>query len=152
MRMKYLALAGAALMLSAGTASAAVVTGGLNLRSGPGTNHRVINTMPAGAHVRILNCSGSWCRVAFRGERGWASANYLTGHRRYTARRYYRGRRYVARRYYYRRAYPYYGAGWGPNSYAYEPDYAYAPGFSIGFGFGGGWPGWYHGYRHHWRR
>ena len=153
MRMKHLALAGAALLLSAGATSAAVVTHGLNLRSGPSTRYDVIGTMPAGAHVRVLNCTGAWCRVAFRGERGYASANYLAGGRHYTGRSY-RGRTY-ARDYYRSRPYyggptvvyggsPYYGSGWGWNSYAYEP------GFSFGIGFGG--PSWYHhGYRHWYR-
>ena len=49
MRLKTLALAAGALMLSAGAASAAVVTNDLNLRSGPGTNYQVVDTMPAGA-------------------------------------------------------------------------------------------------------
>jgi len=145
MRMKYLALAGAALLLSGSAASAAVVTHGLNLRSGPSTRYDVIGTMPAGAHVRVLNCTGAWCRVAFRGERGYASANYLAGGGRYAGRSY-RGRTYP-RRYDEGRSYyggptvvygggdPYYGRHWGWNSYAYEP------GFSFGIGFGG--PYWY---------
>ncbi|MEJ2374381.1 MAG: SH3 domain-containing protein [Pseudolabrys sp.] len=130
MRMKHLALAGAALMLSVGSASAAVVTHGLNLRTGPSTRYRVMDTMPAGAHVRVLNCTSYWCRVSFRGMRGWASRNFLAG-----------ARRYYARRYYYR-SYPYYG-------YGHYGSYAYAPGFSIGIGFGSGWPYWYHGPRYH---
>lgn len=135
MRMKLLALAGAALLLPAGTASAAVVTHGLNLRSGPSTHYRVIDTMPAGARVAVLGCGAYWCRVSWRGEQGYASRSYLAG------------RRYLARRYSYS-GYPYYGSGW-----AWEPGYAYAPGFSIGFGFGGGWPYWYHHRRYwHWHR
>jgi uncharacterized protein YraI len=77
MRLKTLALAAGALMLSAGAASAAIVTGDLNLRTGPGTNYRVIDVMPAGARVNVLSCTGSWCRVGFRGEVGFASAGYL---------------------------------------------------------------------------
>ena len=153
MRMKYLALAGAALLLSAGTASAAVVTHGLNLRSGPSTSYRVIDTMPAGAHVRVLGCGTYWCRVSFRGIRGYAGSSYLAGHRRYVARRYYGGERYYYGGPTVAYSYPYYGSGWGWGGYGYQPDYAYEPGFSIGFGFGGGWPYWYHGgYYHHWRR
>jgi uncharacterized protein YraI len=77
MRLKALALAAGAVMLSAGAASAAVVTGDLNLRSGPGTNYGVIDVMPAGARVDVLSCTGAWCRVGFRGEVGFASASYL---------------------------------------------------------------------------
>ena len=63
MRLKTLALAAGALMLSAGAASAAVVTNDLNLRSGPGTNYQVVDTMPAGARVNVLSCTGGWCRA-----------------------------------------------------------------------------------------
>lgn len=79
MRLKTLALAAGALMLSAGAASAAVVTNDLNLRSGPGTNYQVVDTMPAGARVNVLSCTGGWCRVDWRGEVGFASSSYLGG-------------------------------------------------------------------------
>jgi hypothetical protein len=83
MRMKHVAVAGAALLLSAGTASAAVVTNGLNLRNGPGTGYGIIDTMPAGAHVRLLDCGAHWCHVSWNGERGYASRSYLAGGRVY---------------------------------------------------------------------
>jgi len=74
---KQLALAAGALLLSVSTAGAAVITNDLNLRNGPGTRYRIIDTMPAGAHVDVLGCSGAWCRVAWRGLVGYASAGYL---------------------------------------------------------------------------
>jgi len=77
MRKKHLALAAGALLLSVSTAGAAVVTNDLNLRSRPTTASRVIDTMPAGAHVDVLGCAGSWCRVDWRGRVGYASASYL---------------------------------------------------------------------------
>jgi uncharacterized protein YraI len=80
MRLKILSLAAGVLLLSAGAASAAVVTHDLNLRSGRGTGYRVIDVMPAGAHVAVLGCSGRWCRVNWRGTVGFASASYLAGH------------------------------------------------------------------------
>lgn len=137
MRTKFLALAaGAALIAGTGAASAATVQTDLNLRAGPGTNYQVIDAMPAGAQVRVRNCSGSWCRVNFRGESGWASASYLGGGRNTTV---YRTRTYVQPTYvepdY---AYgPDYGPGYGP--------YAYSPGISFGIGFGGFGGGWHHG-------
>ena len=81
MRMKLLALAASLVLASAGTASAAPgrSTADLNLRSGPGTSYRVVDTMPAGARVDIRSCSGAWCRVAFQGTTGYAAANLLSG-------------------------------------------------------------------------
>lgn len=79
MRLKHLVLAAGALLISASAAGAAVVTNDLNLRAGPTTRSPVIDTMPAGAYVNILSCSGSWCRVAWRGTVGYASASYLAG-------------------------------------------------------------------------
>jgi uncharacterized protein YraI len=126
-RFKSLLLgAGAALILSAGAASAAVVTNPLNLRSGPGTGYPVIATMPAGAHVAILNCRSAWCQIDWRGAQGYASRSYLASGGGYA----------YTRPYYYEPdyAYGYYG---GPYY-----DYGYGPSFS--FGFGG-----YHHYHHH---
>lgn len=63
--------------LSAAPAVADVTTHALNLRSGPGLGHRVVAAMPAGARVNVGPCSGSWCRVSWRGTQGWASARYI---------------------------------------------------------------------------
>ncbi len=79
MRMKQLALAASAILVSASAASAAVVTNDLNLRNRPTTRSAVIDTMPAGAHVDVLGCGGAWCRVEWRGLVGFASARYLAG-------------------------------------------------------------------------
>lgn len=127
MQLKILSLAIGALLLSAGAASAAVVTNDLNLRAGPGTRYAVIDTMPAGAHVDVLGCAGAWCRVDWHGTVGFAGASYLAGG----------------------------GAVYAPPPVYYAPEpYYYGPGpiFSFGFGWGGGWHrGWHghHGWHHH---
>lgn len=77
--LKTLAVA-ASLFIGGGAlsaASAAVVTRDLNVRSGPGTNYRVIGTLPAGTRVDVGGCRGNWCRAAG----GWVSASYLAGGR-----------------------------------------------------------------------
>ena len=79
MTFRTLTLAAGALLVSAGIASAATVSNDLNLRSGPGTGYRVIDTMPAGAYVNVIGCSGSWCRVNWHGRVGYASASYIGG-------------------------------------------------------------------------
>ena len=110
------------MLASVGTATAATVTGDLNLRAGPGTRYAVIDTMPAGAHVNVLGCGGGWCRVAWHGTVGYASRNYLAG----------RGYAYAPGPYYTYEPGPYY--------------YDYAPWPVFGFGFGGGYGGYRGGY------
>jgi uncharacterized protein YraI len=57
-------------------AAPGVAKGGVNLRTGPGTNYARIATIPAGAPVDVLRC-GRWCEVIYAGRRGWASASYI---------------------------------------------------------------------------
>lgn len=79
MQMKQLTLAAGLVIGSVGIAAAApaYVTGDLNLRSGPGTNYRVLDVLPGGATVNVLGCDGAWCRVAWGGGVGFASSSYL---------------------------------------------------------------------------
>ena len=50
----------------------------LNVRTGPGTSFKVVNSLPNGTGVTILEKSGNWRRVkANNGVTGWVSANYL---------------------------------------------------------------------------
>lgn len=69
------------LLASCAAASArnAQIDNNLNLRLGPGPNHRVIVMMPAGATVKVGECRGEWCQVEFRGQRGFASSALLSG-------------------------------------------------------------------------
>lgn len=81
MKFRTITIAAAGLLISAGIASAATVTNDLNLRSGPSTGYRVIDTMPAGAYVNVISCRGSWCRVNWHGRVGYASSSYIGGGR-----------------------------------------------------------------------
>lgn len=76
---KRLLLGGSVLALSTAAAAAAPATldQDLFLRSGPGTNYGVIETMPAGAQVDATDCTVGWCRVAFDGREGYAGRAYL---------------------------------------------------------------------------
>jgi uncharacterized protein YraI len=67
------------LLLSVGAASArsAMVESKLNLRDGPGEQHRVMLVMPAGATVTVEECRGDWCCIDYRGQRGYASKLHL---------------------------------------------------------------------------
>ena len=61
----------------AASAAPAVASGNVNVRSGPGTGFRVIDTLRRGESVDVQYCRGSWCFVEKRGPDGWVSANYL---------------------------------------------------------------------------
>ncbi|MFA6264723.1 MAG: SH3 domain-containing protein [Pseudolabrys sp.] len=128
MKLKTLAIAAGALLLSAGVAAAATAETDLNMRSGPGTSYRVINTIPAGGDVDVLGCSGAWCRVNWQGSVGYASASYLGGGGGYTAAPVYVAPPVV------------YGFGWGgPRWYGHR---------GWGGGYRGGYRGgWHGGYR-----
>ncbi|MCC6918586.1 MAG: SH3 domain-containing protein [Alphaproteobacteria bacterium] len=67
--------------LTAGTAFAAVATSSVNVRSGPGTSYRVLDTLRPGEQVDIVGRSGGWCEVRKSGPDGWVSCNYLANDR-----------------------------------------------------------------------
>lgn len=67
-----------AVTTAASYAAPAQATANVNVRSGPGTNFRVIDTLIRGERVDIQYCRGSWCFVEKRGPNGWVSANYLS--------------------------------------------------------------------------
>ena len=52
--------------------------GHLMLRSGPGTNYRVIDSLRYGKPLKYLSCSGGWYKVrTFHGTTGWVSSRYV---------------------------------------------------------------------------
>ena len=55
------------------------VTGGstLNIRSGHGTSHSIIGSIPDGAVVYVSKSNGSWAHVYYNGISGYASMDYL---------------------------------------------------------------------------
>jgi len=72
-------LAGA-LPASAQTLLQARTTAALHIRSGPGTTHAVLATIPLGASVALAGClpDYTWCVVTYAGVTGWSSARYLS--------------------------------------------------------------------------
>jgi uncharacterized protein YraI len=51
----------------------------VNLHSGPGSVYPVVDTLPAGARLRIDGCIGryAWCNVSWNGVWGWVPADDL---------------------------------------------------------------------------
>ena len=43
----------------------------LNLRNGPGFENRIINVLPKGTKVQILNENNGWLEVSYRGQTGY---------------------------------------------------------------------------------
>ncbi len=61
----------------AASAAPAFATGNINVRSGPGTGYRAIDTLRRGERVDVQYCEGSWCFIEKGGPDGWVSASYL---------------------------------------------------------------------------
>jgi uncharacterized protein YraI len=103
----------------AASAAPAVVTGNVNVRSGPGTGYYAVDTIRRGERVDVQYCQGSWCFVEKRGPDGWVSANYLE-----------RGR--PGR------------PNWDDNDWDRpgRPDWNNGPGWDNGPGWGNHGPGW----------
>jgi uncharacterized protein YraI len=49
-----------------------------NMRIAPGISYPVVDIVPRGALVNARYCiSNGWCRVTWRGNRGWINGRYL---------------------------------------------------------------------------
>ena len=70
-------------VLSAGAAFAATATASVNVRTGPGTQYRAIDTLSSGQRVNVTDQSGGWCEINQAGPDGWVSCRYLTADSRY---------------------------------------------------------------------
>lgn len=93
---------------AAALAAPAVVDSPLNVRSGPGTQYRVVDVARRGEVVDVDYCRGSWCRIERRGPDGWVSANYLSRGGGYYDDGYYDEPIYIERPRYVRPVYPRY--------------------------------------------
>jgi hypothetical protein len=68
----------AAVFAPAAYAAPGTITSNINVRSGPGTNYGVVDTVRRGAQVDVQQCQGSWCFISKPGPDGWVSATYLS--------------------------------------------------------------------------
>lgn len=67
------------LLPCSGLAETYVVTGSVNLRTGPGIGYARMATLPQGAMVHVHSCipTISWCNVSYEHLSGWASGRYM---------------------------------------------------------------------------
>lgn len=85
---RYLTLAGTAPPPASGpleTVTGVPANDVLNVRAGPGTNHRVVGALGNGSQVRNLGCqmhgNARWCQIEMQTdmrERGWVNARFLS--------------------------------------------------------------------------
>ena len=83
---KVAALGAAVVAISAGAAFAATATASVNVRTGPGTQFRAVDTLYPGERVGVVDRDGSWCAVEKTGPNGWVSCRYLTSDNSFDAR------------------------------------------------------------------
>ena len=55
-----------------------VVGNGVNFRSGPGTEHQVLNCLPRGTFVTVDGAEGIWYKVTYNGVSGYMSSEYVS--------------------------------------------------------------------------
>lgn len=74
-----LAVAGLFAAVSGAFAYDAAATSALNVRTGPGTNYRIVAALSPNQIVQVGQCNSAntWCEVTATNIRGWASARYL---------------------------------------------------------------------------
>ena len=60
------------------TLTATALTGGLNVREQPNTDCKVVDQMPEGEELEVLEQLDGWVKVDFDGEEAYVSADYVT--------------------------------------------------------------------------
>ena len=60
------------------TATEAVVTGAVHMRTGPDTSYTSMRVLGAGAKVTITGSSGKWYRISYNGAEGYCFNTYLS--------------------------------------------------------------------------
>jgi uncharacterized protein YraI len=62
-----------------GLSRSGLVTGPLNVRSGPGTTYESLGTLSVNDVVAVVgrDSSGSWMQIEFKGAAGWAAAEFM---------------------------------------------------------------------------
>ena len=52
--------------------------GGLNLRTGPGTDHGIVCVIPNGSVISVDGAENGWVKAVYNGSSGYVSAQYIT--------------------------------------------------------------------------
>jgi uncharacterized protein YgiM (DUF1202 family) len=54
-----------------------VKSNGLNVRSGPSANNRVLATLKMNSRVQVLNKTGAWWKIKYENIEGYVNSAYL---------------------------------------------------------------------------
>jgi uncharacterized protein YraI len=67
------------IQVGTGSGVSGLVTGPVNVRSGPGTNHESLGTLSPNDVVFVTgrDSSGAWLQIEFKGEAGWAASEFM---------------------------------------------------------------------------
>ncbi len=66
-------------VVDSSSANVAIQSGGLNVRSGPGTSYKKIGSLSKGEGVLVLSESAGWSRILYHGTKtGYVSSTYLS--------------------------------------------------------------------------
>ena len=65
--------AGLALTTTATLAAPGIASVNANVRSGPGTGYRIVDTLTKGEYVIVKDCGVSWCTISHIGNDGYVS-------------------------------------------------------------------------------
>lgn len=72
------AIAASLMLMTVPAVAGTTVSASLNIRTGPGTDFRVVDVLSRGEHVEVHDCHRGWCRISHHGPDGWVSARYLS--------------------------------------------------------------------------
>jgi L,D-peptidoglycan transpeptidase YkuD (ErfK/YbiS/YcfS/YnhG family) len=75
---KYLTTKKPAAKATTSTKTMYVTASTLNVRSGTGTNYKVVATVKKNQSLKVSQTKGSWSKVTVGSKTGWASSKYLT--------------------------------------------------------------------------
>ncbi|MBL2346968.1 peptidoglycan endopeptidase, partial [Klebsiella pneumoniae] len=50
----------------------------LNVRSGEGTNYRIIGALPQGQKVQVISENSGWSKINYNGQTGYIGTRYLS--------------------------------------------------------------------------
>jgi uncharacterized protein YraI len=70
-------VAGFALATTAALAAPGIASVNVNVRSGPGTGYRIVDTLTKGEYVIVKSCGAAWCTISHIGKDGFVSRSLI---------------------------------------------------------------------------
>lgn len=70
-------IAGLALTSTAALAAPGIASVKANVRSGPGTGYKIVDTLTKGEYVIVKSCGALWCAISHIGKDGYVSRSLI---------------------------------------------------------------------------